>query len=114
MKHFTHSSRNSYTNAALTLQPTNHLDSDTVRALCEALEGYAGAIIAVSHDENFVNRVIASASTVSARAAQQGVDIRGELWVMSKQALKRFDGSFLEYKKIIRKSVVAGVNHNDL
>jgi ATP-binding cassette subfamily F protein 3 len=84
-------------------EPTNHLDSDTVRALCEALEAYTGAIIAVSHDEAFVNRVIASAKN------DKGDPI-GELWIMSKKQLKRFDGSFREYKKAVRRNIAAHTN----
>lgn len=39
-------------------QPTNHLDGVTVNALCDALSTYEGAVIAVSHDEDFINRVV--------------------------------------------------------
>jgi ATPase subunit of ABC transporter with duplicated ATPase domains len=66
-------------------EPTNHLDTDTVRALCEALETYEGAIIAVSHDEAFVNRVIATSLTGDKKAVAAGSALQGELWVMSKK-----------------------------
>jgi ATP-binding cassette, subfamily F, member 3 len=47
-------------------EPTNHLDSDTVRALCEALDSYEGTIVAVSHDEAFVNKIVESGKKQSA------------------------------------------------
>ncbi|WP_095149239.1 ABC-F family ATP-binding cassette domain-containing protein [Pseudomonas sp. Irchel s3a18] len=36
-------------------EPTNHLDLASVQALEQALRGFAGAIIAVSHDAGFIN-----------------------------------------------------------
>eukprot|EP01036_Dinobryon_divergens_P029894 gene29894-39062_t len=68
-----------------------------------------GAIIAVSHDEAFVNRVLASAKTVGDSKVGKQPDLTGgELWVMSKARLTRFDGSFKEYKKMILKKVING------
>jgi ATPase subunit of ABC transporter with duplicated ATPase domains len=45
-------------------EPTNHLDLDSVTAMEAALNGYDGALLVVSHDEDFlaaigVERVIA-------------------------------------------------------
>eukprot|EP00606_Chrysophyceae_sp_TOSAG23-5_P000124 GSChrysophyteH2.ASY1.ANO1.740.1 assembled CDS len=68
-------------------EPTNHLDADTVRALCESLHAFEGTIISVSHDEAFVNRVIA---------------LGGEIWVLESQRVKRFDGTFSSYKRSVR------------
>jgi ATP-binding cassette subfamily F protein 3 len=92
-------------------EPTNHLDADTVNALCVALEGYDGAIIAVSHDEAFVNRVIAS-KHIPDMKSKNDIDsvLGGELLVMENQKLKRFDGSFQAYKKQIMKKVLTGAN----
>jgi len=92
-------------------QPTNHLDHATVKALCDALETYEGAVIAVSHDESFVNRVIARATVATDR---KGAELKGELWVMSRRRLTRFDGSFSAYKAKIRSRVEAGANHNEI
>lgn len=39
------------------VQPTNHLDLDTIEALIAALTAYEGAIVAVSHDVFFVEKV---------------------------------------------------------
>jgi ATPase subunit of ABC transporter with duplicated ATPase domains len=68
-----------------------------------------GAILAVSHDESFVNKVINAAVPGSEKEAKSGLDaVKGELWVLSKCRLQRFDGSFKEYKKMITKKVLAG------
>jgi ATPase subunit of ABC transporter with duplicated ATPase domains len=38
-------------------EPTNHLDVPAVEQLESALEGYAGSVVVVSHDERFLERV---------------------------------------------------------
>jgi ATP-binding cassette subfamily F protein 3 len=38
-------------------EPTNHLDFQTVEALTQALHSYKGALITVSHDRGFIQRV---------------------------------------------------------
>ena len=44
-------------NLLLVDEPTNDLDVSTIRILEEALEGYAGSAIVVSHDRFFLDRV---------------------------------------------------------
>lgn len=92
-------------------EPTNHMDSTTVKALCDALDTYQGSIIAVSHDEAFINRVIAGNDRPP---PYEGETVRcppvaGELWVMSKRRLMRFEGSFRDYKKMIHKKVMSDI-----
>ena len=89
-------------------EPTNHLDSETVDALCIALQAYEGTIIAVSHDEAFVTRVISKASTTDKTAVKAGSAEIGELWVMSKRKLKKFEGTFKDYKNKVMSGVLAG------
>ncbi len=38
-------------------EPTNHLDFQTVEALADALRGFAGTVVFISHDRTFVGRV---------------------------------------------------------
>ncbi len=45
-------------NVILLDEPTNDLDVNTLRALEEALESYAGCAIVVSHDRWFLDRVV--------------------------------------------------------
>ncbi|MDU0339849.1 energy-dependent translational throttle protein EttA [Bosea rubneri] len=44
-------------NVLLLDEPTNDLDVDTLRALEEALEDYAGCAVIISHDRWFLNRI---------------------------------------------------------
>ena len=90
------------------------MDTATTAALCNALAHFEGAIIAVSHDESFVNTLMnrQSPSTGGAGSNTSGSgdsDNKGEIWTLSKKQLKRFDGTFSEYKKEIRKKLDSGV-----
>lgn len=93
-------------------EPTNHLDSVTSAALCEALASFEGAIIAVSHDESFVNSLMASAEKSASEEGKKGNDAaalsRGEIWVMSKKQVRRMEGSFSDYKKMIKQKIEKG------
>jgi ATPase subunit of ABC transporter with duplicated ATPase domains len=44
-------------NVLLLDEPTNDLDVDTLRALEEALEDYAGCAVIISHDRWFLDRI---------------------------------------------------------
>ena len=76
-----------------------------------------GAIVAVSHDESFVNKLLLHAPTVLPMGSADNnhhhhhhhptatAEGDGELWVLSKRRVQRFEGSFREYKKIITKNI---------
>jgi energy-dependent translational throttle protein EttA len=77
-------------NVLLLDEPTNDLDVNTMRALEEALEGFAGCAIVISHDRWFLDRV---ATHILAFEGDSRV-----FW---------FDGNFTEYEEDKRKRLGA-------
>lgn len=86
-------------------EPTNHLDSDTERALCNALSTYEGAVIAVSHDEAFVSRLLGASISQGDDDSKALPGEKGDIWVLSKQKVTRFDGAFKDYKNLILRKI---------
>ncbi|KYR01918.1 ABC transporter-related protein [Tieghemostelium lacteum] len=69
-------------------EPSNHLDIDTVDALCQALNEFEGGILLVSHDERLISLVC------------------DEIWYFDGEdnepkEIKSFDGDWTDYKKQI-------------
>ncbi|MDF2855315.1 MAG: multidrug transporter ATP-binding protein [Neobacillus sp.] len=54
-------------------EPTNHLDIDTLSWLEQYLQGYDGAILIVSHDRYFLDKVVTQVYEVSRRQIQKFV-----------------------------------------
>jgi ATP-binding cassette subfamily F protein 3 len=64
-------------------EPTNHLDIDSRRALTEALNGYSGAVILITHDRSLMELVA------------------DRLWLVSDGSVKPFDGDMDDYARFV-------------
>ena len=64
-------------------EPTNHLDIDSRRALTEALNDYAGAVILITHDRSLMEMVA------------------DRLWLTADGSVKPFDGDMDDYAKFV-------------
>ena len=74
-------------------EPTNHLDVEARDALVEALAGFGGAVVAVSHDRHLLGLVA------------------DRLLLADGGAVKPFEGSLDDYREIVLSS--AGAVRND-
>jgi ATP-binding cassette subfamily F protein 3 len=63
-------------------EPTNHLDVETIEVLEDAIEGYEGTVILVSHDRAML-RALAT-----------------KVWVLHERHVTEFDGSFAEWEVV--------------
>jgi ATP-binding cassette subfamily F protein 3 len=63
-------------------EPTNHLDVETIEILEDAIEGFEGTVILVSHDRAML-RALAS-----------------KVWVLHERHITEFDGSFAEWEVV--------------
>ncbi|CAJ0579134.1 unnamed protein product, partial [Mesorhabditis spiculigera] len=66
-------------------EPTNHLDMESIDALAEAINCFAGGIFLVSHDFRLVSQVA------------------DEVWVCDEQKITKWDGDIMSYKEHLRK-----------
>lgn len=65
-------------------EPTNHLDMETIDALADALANFEGAVVCVSHDLAFIQKVF------------------NEVYICEDQELKFFRGTPMDYKESIK------------
>ena len=66
-------------NVLLLDEPTNHLDMDSREVLEEALEGFDGTIISISHDRYFINRFAT------------------KIWALEEGRIKEYLGNYDDY-----------------
>lgn len=73
-------------------EPSNHLDTQGLDALAEALNNFQGGVLMVSHDVSIIDKVCK------------------EIWVSEDSCVKRFPGDIHDYKKhILASADAAGV-----
>lgn len=66
-------------------EPTNHLDIQSIEILCEALKGYNGTFIAVSHDRYFLR------------------EVANKIWYIEDRKLKEYLGSYQEFELFLQR-----------
>ncbi len=79
-------------NVLLLDEPTNDLDVNTLRALEEAIEQYAGCVMVISHDRWFLDRVVT------------------HLLAFEDDGVQWFDGTWSEYTEFRRKKYGSAVD----
>ncbi|KAI5949635.1 GCN20 [Candida margitis] len=73
-------------------EPSNHLDTQGLDALAEAMRNFKGGILMVSHDVAIIDKVC------------------NEIWVAENDTISKFPGNIHDYKKHILKAAnIAGV-----
>jgi len=73
-------------------EPTNHLDMETIDALADAIKGYEGGVVLVSHDFRLIDQV-----------AQ-------EIWICEKQKVTKWEGDIIAYKNHLKAKVMKQAN----
>eukprot|EP00891_Asterochloris_glomerata_P000401 jgi/Astpho2/401/Aster-03451 len=74
------------------VQPTNHLDLQSIDALADAIEQFEGGVIIISHDSQLLSRVCDD-------------EERSEIWHVDDGQIERYDGYFSEYRDELIKEI---------
>eukprot|EP00092_Neocalanus_flemingeri_P030360 GFUD01032958.1.p1 GENE.GFUD01032958.1~~GFUD01032958.1.p1 ORF type:complete len:642 (+),score=177.77 GFUD01032958.1:138-2063(+) len=69
-------------------EPTNHLDMETIDALAEAINGYEGGVVLVSHDFRLIDQVADA------------------IWICEDQKVTKWEGDILSYKDHLKAKVM--------
>lgn len=78
-------------------EPTNHLDMQTIDALADALDGFKGGVVLVSHDSRLISRVCED-------------EDKSEIWVVQDGTVTFFQGTFAEFKEELKREIKAEVD----
>lgn len=73
-------------------EPTNHLDMETIDALADAINGFEGGVVLVSHDFRLIDQVAE------------------EIWICEKETVTKWDGDILSYKNHLKGKVMKASN----
>ncbi|GIN88910.1 multidrug ABC transporter ATP-binding protein [Heyndrickxia sporothermodurans] len=77
-------------------EPTNHLDIDTLSWLEQYLQGYNGAVLIVSHDRYFLDKVVNQVYELSRHAIQK---FYGNYSQYLAQKAEQYERDFKQYEK---------------
>lgn len=78
-------------------EPTNHLDMQSIDALADALDEFTGGVVLVSHDARLISRVCEE-------------EENSEVWVVEDGSVRKYPGSFDDYKKELTEEIRAEVD----
>jgi len=73
-------------------EPTNHLDMETIDALAEAINGFEGGVVLVSHDFRLIDQVA------------------DKIWICENQTVTEWEGDILSYKDHLKAKVMKANN----
>jgi len=74
-------------------EPTNHLDMETIDALADAINGFEGGVLLVSHDFRLIDQVAE------------------EIWICEKKTVTKLEsGNILDYKDSLKRRVMKESN----
>eukprot|EP00088_Acartia_fossae_P011444 TRINITY_DN15815_c0_g1_i1.p1 TRINITY_DN15815_c0_g1~~TRINITY_DN15815_c0_g1_i1.p1 ORF type:complete len:300 (+),score=86.32 TRINITY_DN15815_c0_g1_i1:104-901(+) len=69
-------------------EPTNHLDMETIDALADAINGFDGGVVLVSHDFRLIDQVA------------------DQIWICEKQTVTKWEGDIISYKDHLKAKVM--------
>eukprot|EP00088_Acartia_fossae_P043859 TRINITY_DN4635_c0_g2_i1.p1 TRINITY_DN4635_c0_g2~~TRINITY_DN4635_c0_g2_i1.p1 ORF type:complete len:647 (-),score=238.03 TRINITY_DN4635_c0_g2_i1:693-2633(-) len=69
-------------------EPTNHLDMETIDALADAINGFDGGVVLVSHDFRLIDQVA------------------DEIWICEKRTVTKWEGDIISYKDHLKSKVM--------
>jgi len=75
-------------------EPTNHLDMETIDALADAINGFDGGVVLVSHDFRLIDQV---ADTI---------------WICEKETVTKWEGNIISYKDHLKAKVMKEAKKN--
>merc|ERR1712079_521349 len=75
-------------------EPTNHLDMETIDALADAINGFDGGVVLVSHDFRLIDQV---ADTI---------------WICEKETVTKWEGDIISYKDHLKTKVMKASKKN--
>lgn len=75
-------------------EPTNHLDMQSIDALCDAVEEFEGGVIVISHDAQLLSRLCSD-------------EERSEVLVVEDGMIRQYNGDFEDYRTELIKEIQA-------